>query len=370
MDNCATMAARGGDAVGLDGNASSLHGSGHRARLAVEVARGQVAGLIGAEASEIVFSSGGTEGNNTIIGMINEGEMVASAVEHPSVLEVARRQERRGVKVHYLPVDGGGRVRMEELERVLSKRTRLVSVMLANNEIGTLQDVAKIAKMAHEVGALVHTDAVQAVGKVPVDVKKLGVDYMTLSAHKIGGPKGVGAVYVRMGVEYEPLLVGGHQEDGRRAGTYNAPGIVGFGAAAEAAGGEIALYDERVRLVRDRLRERIVAEIDNVVVNGDQTEILPHVLNVSFAGAEGESILLMLDEVGVEVSTGSACASGDARPSHVLMAIEADPELAHGSIRFSLSLENTMDDVEYVMKYLPGIVKKLRAISTIGGRYE
>lgn len=353
-------------ALDLYGNASSLHSYGHGAMMAVEAAREQVAKLIGAKPHEIVFNSGGTEGNNTVIGMIQEGEVIVSSIEHPSVLEAVKRQRSQGVVTHYLPVNKDGRVEMSELKKVLNKKTQLVSVMTANNEIGTLQDVAKIVKIAHEKGALVHTDAVQAAGKIPLDVRELGVDYLTLSAHKIGGPKGVGAMYVREGVPYVPFLVGGYQEGARRAGTYNVPGIVGFGEAAKEAVESPRLYAKRVALLRNELRERILDEIPNVVVNGSQEKILPHVLNVSFAGAEGESILLMLDEVGIEVSTGSACASGDTSPSHVLMAVEADPELAHGSIRFSLSLDNETGDIDYIMEHLPRIIKKLRAISTVG----
>jgi cysteine desulfurase len=350
------------------GNASSMYDDGRRARKVIEAARAEVAELINAHPKEIIFTSGGSEANNTVFNIFAEedfgdkNEIVVSAIEHPSVLVAAKKLAKKGWKVHYLSVDKVGKVRLDELKKNLNEKTALVSVMLANNEISTVQDVVKITTLAKKVGALVHTDAVQAVGKIGVDVESLGVDYLTLSAHKIYGSKGVGALFVREGAPFSPLIVGGHQEGGRRAGTDNTCQVAGFGAAAKLAKNMPEKYRE-VAGLRDELARRILAEIPFVVANGEGS--LPNTLNVSFAGAEGESILLALDDAGVAVSTGSACASGDGKPSHVLMAIRADPELAHGSVRFGFGLENSLDDVEYVMKVLPEIVARFRAISTV-----
>jgi cysteine desulfurase len=361
--------------IGLFGNASSMYENGRRARAAIQKARAHVAELINAAPSEIIFTSGGSESNNTVFNIFAESdfgdlsEIITTSIEHPSVLQSAKKLSKKGWKVSYLPVDKRGKVNLKKLQELLSPKTALVSVMLANNEISAVQDVVKITTLAKTVGALVHTDAVQAAGKIPINVKKLGVDYLTLSSHKIYGPKGAGALFVKTGAPFVPLIVGGHQEGGRRAGTDSTLGVVGFGEAAKLAKNMPKKY-QKVAKLRDELERRILQTIPHVAVNGDGS--LPNTLNISFAGAEGESILLALDDVGVEVSTGSACASGDGKPSHVLMAIEADPELAHGSIRFSFGLENNQRDVEYVMKCLPEIVAKLRAISTvkIGGKNE
>lgn len=354
--------------IELFGNASSMHHEGRLAHKAVEKARENVAVLVGAEPSEIVFNSGGSEANNTVFNILAEGEfgakneVIVSAIEHPSVLSPARKLAHKSWKVREIPVDKKGKVRMDELKKALNEKTALVSVMFANNEIGTVQDIAEIVALAKKFGALIHTDAVQVIGKIAVDVKSLGVDYLTISAHKMYGPKGAGALFVRKGAPFLPLIVGGHQEGGRRAGTDSTLGVVGFGLAAKLAKNTMEKY-RRVARLRDELERRILDKIPCVVTNGDGS--LPNTLNVSFAGAEGESILLALDNVGVAVSTGSACASGDGKPSHVLMAIEADPELAHGSIRFSFGLNNDEKDVDYVMSVLPEIVQKLRALSTV-----
>jgi cysteine desulfurase len=354
--------------IELFGNASSMHKDGRLARQAIEKARANVAALIGAEPSEIIFNSGGSEANNTVFNILaerdfgNRNEIIVSAIEHPCVLASAQKLEKKGWKVWHAPVDEKGKLRISEFNKVLNEKTALVSVMLANNEIGTVQDIAKITQLAQKAGALMHTDAVQAVSKIAVDVKDLAVDYLTMSAHKIYGPKGAGALFVRTGAPFLPLIVGGHQENGRRAGTDSTLGVVGFGLAAKMAKNMIEKY-QKIAKLRDELQRQILKKIPFTTVNGDGS--LPNTLNVSFAGAEGESILLALDEVGVEVSTGSACASGDGKPSHVLMAIKADPELAHGSIRFSFGLDNDMKDVNYVMRVLPEIVWKLRAISTV-----
>ena len=370
-------------------NASSMHEAGRRARAGIEAARASVAALIGArDPQELYFTSGGSESNNTVFGTMYElgrgrapsvgryraegrRKVITTAIEHPCVMNAARRLADEGFPVVFLPVDGQGRVDLARLEAELDPSrseggpTLLVSVMAANNEIGTVEEIARIALMAKAAGALVHTDATQAVGKIPVDVHAWGVDYLTLSCHKIYGPKGVGALYARSGAPLEPLVRGGHQEQGVRAGTYNNLGILGFGLAAELARRDLPEFSARLRALRERLREGIVARIPQVRVNGHPTEVLPNTLNASFPGAEGESILLSLDMEGIEVSTGSACASGSLEPSHVLMATGVGPELAHGSIRFSLGRDSTEAEVDYVLDKLPPIIARLRRMSTV-----
>jgi cysteine desulfurase len=363
------------DALSVYGNASSMHQSGRAARAQVEEARRAVAALIGAKrAEEVVFTSGGSESNNTVFATARDivtrkggtrTEIITTAVEHPCVLNSAKYLKELGYKVTFLPVDETGKVKMNTYRAALSEKTLLVSVMMANNEIGTIEDVAGIVRLAKDAGALAHTDAVQAVGKVPVDVEALGVDYLTMSCHKIYGPKGIGALYKREGAPLSPLIHGGHQEDGLRAGTYNNLGIIGFGEAARLAKRDLAEYGRTMRDLRDRLRDGLLAAVPNIKVNGHPVDVLPNTLNVSFPGAEGESILLSLDLEGIEASTGSACASGSLDPSHVLMAIGVWPELAHGSIRFSLGHGVTHDDIDYVLKKTPPIIARLRAMSTV-----
>jgi len=282
------------------------------------------------------------------------------------VLNSASYLKSIGFDVVFLPVDSTGLVRAADLEEALAaEKTLLVSVMMANNEIGTIQDIAALARLAKDAGAFFHTDAVQAAGKIPVDVEALGVDYLTMSAHKIYGPKGVGALYVRQGRPLYPLIHGGHQEDGLRAGTYNNLGILGFGRAAELAARDLGAYEAAIRPLRNRLRDGLLAAIPRIIVNGHPDRVLPNTLDVSFPGAEGESILLSMDLQGIEASTGSACASGSLEPSHVLLAIGAQPELAHGSIRFSLGWGITAEDIDYVVATLPPIIARLRAMSTL-----
>lgn len=356
------------------GNASSMHASGRLARSRVEKARSAVASLIGASSDTITFTSGGSESNNTVFHTMrrlvennNEGrnEFVITAIEHPCVMNSAVDIEKSGLKLRILPVDEYGKLNTEELSKSLNGKTLLVSVMAANNEIGVVQDIKKIASMVKEAGAFFHTDAVQAAGKIPVNVEDWSVDYLTLSAHKIYGPKGVGALYVRKGAPLFPLIHGGHQEDGRRAGTYNNIGILGFGKAAELAAIGIDKYRETISLLRNRLRSGLLEKIPNIKINGHPKDTLPNTLNVSFPGAEGESILLSMDMQGIEASTGSACASGSLEPSHVLMAMGIGPELAHGSIRFSLGWGITESDIDYIIETLPPIIARLRAMSTL-----
>jgi cysteine desulfurase len=361
------------------GNASSMHAAGRLAHGRVEEARASVARLLGAKGREIIFTSGGSESNNTIfqtmrrLGSDGSGkvlpsgrtEIITTAIEHPCVLNSAVFLQSLGFKVTFLPVDAYGKVKMDALEDALSERTLLVSVMMANNEIGTIQDIAAIAQKAKAAGAWVHTDAVQAVGKIPVLVDELGVDYLTMSAHKIYGPKGIGALYVREKAPLFPLIHGGHQEDGFRAGTYNNIGILGFGKAAEYALADLDAYGKTIAPLRGLLRDGLLEKVPNIRINGHPRDVLPNTLNVSFPGAEGESILLSMDMMGIEASTGSACASGSLEPSHVLMAIGSGPEWAHGSIRFSLGWGITEADIRYTVDAVAPIVARLRAISSV-----
>ena len=360
------------DQLSLFANASSLHEDGRRAKKEIEIARKNVADLVNVLPEEIIFTSGGSESNNTVFNtMINLGKklgknlIVTTEIEHPCVLEASKRLADFGMEVVYLPVDEYGLVKEDEYKAALEKNPLLVSVMTANNEIGTVQDIKKLAQLAHEKGALFHTDAVQAAGKIPVDLKDWGVDYATFSGHKIYGPKGVGALFVKTGCKIEPLIRGGHQEKGYRAGTYNAPSIAAYGKAAELAKADIEHYTTHTKALREKLKNGLLEKIPNIKINGHPEKVLPNTLDVSFPGAEGEAILLHLDLLGVDVSTGSACASGSLEPSHVLMATGLGPELAHGSIRFSFGKYNTESDVDYILEKFPPVIDKLRKMSTL-----
>ena len=359
----------------LYGNASSMHAMGRMAESAIAWARGEVKSLIGASAEdEVYFISGSTEGNNTVFNtfrdLIDDGSrkdrILLSTVEHPASIETTKYLKKKGYKIDYIPVDRIGMVDLKALEELMGDDVVLVSVMLGNNESGVIQPVKEVSRIARSYGAYVHTDATQAIGKIEVDVKDLDVDYLTLSAHKFYGPKGVGALYMRHGVPRTPLLHGGHQEGGERAGTYNTQGIIGLGKAAELA--RLSVKEEREYLwkLRCALKKGIEERIDGVTFNGsdDYETALPGTLDVSFSSAEGESILLYLDLEGIEVSTGSACASGSLEPSYVLLATGLDIELAHGSIRFSFGRYNTMEEVGIVLEKLPPIIKKIREMST------
>lgn len=342
------------------GNASALHSAGHAAKCKIEEARAAIAQLINAKPEEIIFTSGGSEANNTVAEIFRGQKVAVSAIEHPSVLE---SMHARAGESQTIPVDRFGRVDPKSI----STDVDLVSVMLANNELGTIEPIAEIAKRCREHNILLHTDATQAFGKIKIDVKALGVDYMALSAHKIGGPIGIGALYVRKGAPYRPLIIGGHQEQKRRAGTSNTIGIIGFGAAATWCwdNWSCKIFAEKVQPLRDQLKSRILKEIPYSSCNSPEYHCLPNILNTSFQAAEGESIQLYLDTEGVMVSTGSACAAGDIQPSHVLMAATGDAEVAHSSIRFSLGLDTTESDIDYAMQVLPGIIKRLQGMSTI-----
>ena len=359
------------------GNASSMHASGRLARGRIEQARLLIGDLVGAKNGTIIFTSGGSESNNMVFNamrLIVEGagsrtdkrdEFLTTAIEHPCVMNSALNLKNNGYKVNILPVDQYGKLKMDELEKFLGEKTLFVSVMAANNEIGTVQDIKEICGLVKKSGAYMHIDAVQAAGKIPINADDLGVDYLTVSAHKIYGPKGVGALYVKKGAPVYALVQGGHQEDGLRAGTYNNNGILGFGKAAQLAAGEVEKYGLEMSALRDRLSLGLVKNIPNIRINGHPKDILPNTLNVSFPGAEGEAILLSMDMQGIEASTGSACASGSLEPSHVLMATGLGPELAHGSIRFSLGRGITESDIDYIIEVLPPIISRLRAMSTL-----
>jgi len=361
------------------GNASSMHASGRLAHSRVEEARSRVEKLMGAGPHTVFFTSGGSESNNAVFQTmrriasdpsgipLKEGrrEFITSSIEHPCVLNSAKYLQSLGFKVSFLPVDEYGKIDMGAFKEALSDKTLLVSIMAANNEIGTIQDIKEITSLAKTAGAWVHTDAVQALGKIPVNVDDFGVDYLTASAHKIYGPKGIGALYARKGSPLFPLIHGGHQEEGLRAGTYNNIGILGFGKAAKIAAEELDKYGKEIAPLRNRLREGIVKTIPDIKINGHPADVLPNTLNVSFPGAEGEAILLSMDLAGIEASTGSACASGSLEPSHVLMATGVGPELAHGSIRFSLGWGITVEDIDYIIETLPPIIARLRAMGGI-----
>lgn len=357
------------------GNPSSIHFFGQEAKSAVDKARHQVAGLINSRPNEIVFTSGGTEANNLAIRGILESQpaisnphIVTSVIEHSAVRNVCEDLEKRGFSVTYLPVYENGIVKLEDLEAAITENTVLVSIMTANNEIGTLQPVAGIGKLTRELRSQgrkiwFHTDAVQALGKVPVDVEEIGCDLLSLSAHKIYAPKGVGALYVRRGVRLHPQNIGGHQERDRRGGTESVPNIVGLGEACSIASDELETAAESSRLLRDRLESAVGEDIQGVVFNGDRERRLPNIANISFTSIEGEGLLINLDMQGIAVSTGSACSSGTLEPSPVIRAIGRGDDLARGAIRFSFGRFNTYDDVEDLLRLLSSCVKNLRELS-------
>jgi cysteine desulfurase len=355
----------------LFGNASSMHSYGREAAMAIEESRKALASLIDCNPSSIVFTSGASESNNTVFNIFREridlgskrNRIVTTTIEHPSINELVKYLRNLGYRVDECPVDGSGRVDPEVMRTYLDEDVALVSVMAGNNEIGTIQPVKEIAGLAHEVGAYMHTDATQAIGKIPVSMQSWDVDYLSLSGHKFYGPKGIGVLAVKPKAPYTPLVHGGHQEGGKRAGTYNTAAIVGIGVAATLAERDLEEESKKLWTLREMLRVGIEERIPNVVVNGNQEHCLPGTLDVSFPHAEGESILLYLDMEGIMVSTGSACASGSLEPSYVLLASGVDIELAHGSIRFSFGRYNTEEDVAYVLEKLPPIIKRLREMS-------
>ena len=353
------------------GNPSSIHWAGRGVKKYIDEAREKVANLLNADPSEIVFTGGGSEGDNLAIkGVVNvlkkkSNHIITTQVEHPAVLTTCQYMEKRGCKVTYLPVDHDGMIDLDDLRDSITKKTVLISIMYANNETGTLFPIKEVGEIAADNGIVFHTDAVQAVGKIPVDVKDLNVDLLSLSGHKLYGPKGIGCLYVKEGRSLVPLIHGGHQEGGRRAGTENIPGIVGLGKACEIANRDMKSQLKRIAKLRDRLYKGVIDKLDHVKLNGHPVNRIPNTLNLSFEFIEGESLLLNLDLEGIAVSSGSACTSGSLKPSHVLTAMDITPEIAQGSLRFSLGLGNTEEDVEYVLGVLPEIVNRLRSMSPL-----
>jgi cysteine desulfurase len=351
------------------GNASSIHRFGQRAKAILDDARSEVADLIKADPSEVVFTSGGTEADNFAIRGVAEAleptgrrHLVASSIEHEAVLNTFKALARRGWSTTLLPVDASGVVAPGVLEAALTDKTALVSVMHANNEIGTVQPIAELAAIAHARGALFHTDAVQSVAKIPVDARALGVDLLALSAHKFNGPKGAGALWIKRGTRISAILTGGKHERNRRAGTENVPAIAGLGAAARLAAAKVGAETARVGALRDRLEREILARVPHTVVNGAPERRVPNTTNISFDGVEAESLLIALDLEGIAVSTGSACSSGTLEPSHVLRAMGLATHRTQNSIRLSLGAGNTDAEIDYLLEKLPKVVDKLRAL--------
>ena len=353
------------------GNASSVYKLGQTSKKAVETAREQVAQALGADASEIYFTAGGSESDNWALRGVTEAlkekgnHIITTNIEHHAILHTSQYLEENGFEVTYLPVDEYGKVSIAELENAIRPTTVLISVMMANNEIGTIEPIAKIGEIAHKHGIIFHTDAVQAVGHVPIDVNKMNIDLLSLSGHKLGAPKGIGAIYIRKGTKIKQLIFGGAQERKRRAGTENVPAIVGLGKAIELANAEMDEEVKRLTSLRDRLINGIMKAVPHARLNGHPTDRLPGNCNISFAFVEGESVLMLLDMNGICASSGSACTSGSLDPSHVLLALGLKHEEAHGSVRLTLGHETTEEDVDYVIEKLPPIIERLRSMSPL-----
>ena len=359
------------------GNSSSIHAFGREARKAVDTARTNIADLIGAKDDEIIFTAGGTESDNLAIkgiSYLNKDKrttkgphIITSTIEHPGVLETCRHLETQGFQVKYLPVDTDGLINLLDLQKSISKNTFLITIMFANNEIGTIQPIEEIGKIAHEHDIIFHTDAVQAVAKLPIEVKKQHIDLLALSSHKIHGPKGTGALYIRNGIKVQPIIHGGGHEKGIRSSTLNVPGIVGLGKASELAKKRMTKDIPYIKTLRDLLIKNTL-QIEESYLNGHPKKRLVNNAHFRFTGIEGESLLLGLDEQGIATSTGSACSSQKLQASHVLLAIGLDPVQAHGSLRLSLGRENTKEEVHYVSKIIPQVVEKLRMMSPLWNR--
>ncbi len=353
------------------GNPSSIHRFGQEARRAVDEARGQVAALIGADPEEIVFTGGGTEADNMALmgtafaGTPGRNHIITSAVEHHAMLNTCKYLETKGFTVTYLPVDSEGVVNPEDMQRAITGKTFLISIMHANNEIGTIEPLSEIAFMARKRGVIVHTDAVQSVGKIPVNVNDLGVDLLSLAGHKLYGPKGVGALYVRRNTPIRPILFGGHQESGRRTGTENVPGIAGLGKACEIAARDLPGQMDRLLALRKRLAMHITDKITDVRVNGHPFRSLPHILSISFRAITGDAIVRELDKRGIAASAGAACTAETIRLSHVLEAMQIPKDIAKGTVRFSLGKGNTETQIDHVAGVLPEIIEKLRALAEL-----
>ncbi len=355
------------------GNPSSMHSFGNKVGFAIKNARQQIQTLLGAEHdSEIIFTSCGTESDSTAIlsalrAQPQRREIITTTVEHPAVLSLCEQLEKEGYSVHYLKVDNKGRLDMEEYQALLSDKVAVVSVMWANNETGTLFPVLEMAEQARAAGVMFHTDAVQAVGKIPIDLKNSKIDMLSLSGHKLHAPKGIGVLYLRRGVRFRPFLRGGHQERGRRAGTENSASIVGLGLAAEQALEHMDYENTCVASMRDHLQAGILSAIPHCFVTGDPENRLPNTLNIAFEYIEGEAILMMLNRFGIAASSGSACTSGSLEPSHVMRAMDIPFTAAHGTVRFSLSRYNNMEEIEKVIEAMPSIVAQLRKLSPYWG---
>ena len=353
------------------GNPSSMHTFGGQLYRRIEEARGKVAQLIGAEPEEIIFTSCGTESDNTAILSATESSpgkkhIITTRVEHPAVMNFCKHLARKGFRITFLPVDNKGQISIDELLKALDEETALVTVMYANNEVGNIFPVPEITEILKERNILFHTDAVQAVGKIPIDTKNLPVDMLSLSGHKLHAPKGIGALYVRRGTRFFPFMIGGHQESGRRAGTENVASIIGLGKACELAGKNLTEDNIHLKRLRDKLETTLLKSCPDTTVNGDVLKRLPNTSNISFEYVEGEAILLRLNEYGICASSGSACSSGSLEPSHVLRAMGVPFTTIHGSIRFSLSRYNTEEEIDRVIDIMPGIIKDLRMLSPFG----
>ena len=357
--------------TGKFGNPSSVHSFGREVKKAVEEARINIANLIGANPEEIVFTSGGTESDNmAIIGTALSNQkrgnhIITSGIEHHAVLDSCSYLEKQGFKVTYLPVDEYGLVQVQDVANAITDQTMLISIMHVNNEVGSIQPLAEIGRLAKEHNIIFHTDAVQSVGRIPVDVNQLQLDLLSASSHKLYGPKGIGFLYVRKGTKMTRLSHGGGQERRRRAGTENVPGIVGFGLAAKMAKENLATEMERLAKLRDKLIKGIEEKVSDIKINGHLQKRVPNNVNISFSFVEGESLLLSLDMKGIAASSGSACTSGSLDPSHVLLAMGLSHEIAHGSLRLTLGKDNTEEDVDYVLQELPAIIERLRTMSPL-----
>jgi cysteine desulfurase len=350
------------------GNPSSMHTFGGKVEHKITEARARIASLLGASSEEIIFTSCGTESDSTAIRSVilsnpDKKHILTSRVEHPAVKNLYEYLSKNGYRVTFVPVDRKGRLDLDYLYENLGDDTALVSIMWANNESGVIFPIEEISKVVREKGIVFHTDAVQAVGKFPIDLKAIDIDMFSLSGHKLHGPKGVGALYVRRGTKYTPFIIGGHQEKGRRGGTENVASIIGLGKACELAAAHLSDNNNQVKQLRDKLENEILKRVSNTIINGDRNNRLPNTTSIAFEYVEGESILLMMDEFGICASSGSACTSGSLEPSHVLRAMGVPFTAAHGSIRFSLSKYNTEEEIDFIIEKLPPIIERLRELS-------
>lgn len=356
------------------GNPSSIHRYGRQSRKAIEKARKQIAQLINAEPSEILITSGGTESNTTILhGLISKspkGKIITSSIEHDAILEPCKKFEKNGVELEYLPVNDSGIIEPSSLEQKISDDTTLVSIMFANNEIGTIQPISEFAKISHSHNVPFHTDAVQAIGKVPIDVKAMDIDFLSISSHKLNGPKGVGALYIRKSFEIDPVILGGGQEHGLRSGTENVASIVGFGKACEIAKTNLESNISKMLSLRDNLIQKITDDIPEVTINGDRKSRLPNNAHFTFLGVNGEDLIIKLDEHGIAASTGSACSVNTQKASHVLQAMNFSHEQITGSLRLTIGVFNTQDDIDKTVVALKQIVKELRDVSPFKDKYS